>query len=519
MSENLELDQAQQAAAQANAAEDPLEARKRMIFEAKARQDAEATRVAEEESPSVQDSEAMTTKADTEAALDAREKAILEAKEKSTEVTETKSQAEILKQQAIEAAKKVEQQKAKVQRKTAELEEYNSTLEDARALGIPDDQVFLQRKTEAETDLTSYQTELNQAEQQKQEVEQRLAQAEQGFAEAEATIERIVPSKMAETNTSEQITTRAALEEQAYSMASAEGLKINRDEKEIETITEPQVESKVDTAEHTEAVIEDQHRTIIKEAEQQYLEETKHIKETEGKVDLPEVGLVSIEDLDKPENSALRDKVKTLNFAKSKSARRAMPALLKKGLISSEEVQKAFSDLQPETLADGIADLPNETQTVLAQNPNLARNFEDATKKLNEQAEQSGVIEERFVSYVKLMKIPVAFDKKQALGLRLESLVQARDGMAKTLNDEKGYPGHLMSLVDNNSNDLETMINRGMFSKEQVVGWMGKALKETRRIGRVDGEQRIMRKCMQLRDEGLLTPEETKNVLNSALEK
>ena len=57
MSENLELDQAQQAAAQANAAEDPLEARKRMIFEAKARQDAEATRVAEEESPSVQDSE------------------------------------------------------------------------------------------------------------------------------------------------------------------------------------------------------------------------------------------------------------------------------------------------------------------------------------------------------------------------------------------------------------------------------------------------------------------------------
>jgi hypothetical protein len=519
MAENPELTQAQQTVAEATAAEDSLEVRKRIIAEAKAKKEAKATGTSEAEVHLVQESEATTDQTGTETALDTREKAILEAKEQSAEIIETKSQIEVLKQQVAEAVQKVEQQKAKVQRKADELEEYNSTLEDARALGIPDDQVFLQRKTEAEANLTNYQIELNQVAQQKQEVEQRLSQAEKGFAEAEATTERIVPGKMADTKTSEQIASRVALEEQAFSMASAEGLKINRDEKVEEAIIEPQVESKVDTDEHTEAVVEDQHRTIIQEAEQRYLEETKYSRETEGKVDLPDVGLVAIEDLDKPENSGLRDKVKTLNFAKSKSARRAIPALLKKGLITSSEVQKTFLDLQSEALADGIADLPDETQAVLAQNPNLARGFEDATKKLNEKAEQSGVLEERFVNYVNLMKIPVAFDKKQVLGLRVESLVQARDGMAKTLDDEKGYPGHLMSLVDSNSKNLETTIRRGMFSKEQVVGWVKKALKETKKIGRVDGEQRIMRKCMQLRDEGFLTPEETENVLNSALEK
>ncbi|MDB4940273.1 MAG: hypothetical protein JWO40_698 [Candidatus Doudnabacteria bacterium] len=426
---------------------------------------------AQEKIKQKQEEEQKSKEVNVENDLTARESSIGEAKKRDSEINQLSAEITEAKQQVFFAEAEISQVDAAAETlKAAGMEEQLNALYEQKRT------VLTEKQNKAAT------------------TEAGLKDVQDQFNRAESTAENIVPARMEDTKTPDQIAARNALEDQAYEMNKPPSM--------------------VDSKEHVAAIVEDKGRNKVDSVKMLYDQEKGMLEQMDGRLRIEE-RIVLIEDLDKPENANLKAMLPSLNYAYVLGVRRAIPVLLEKGLIKVEDLHEALLDLSPYKLAEIMGALPAKTAREIAKDPSFEKVFEEAVKVINEDAEKvetSG----RIKTYLDLMKVPLTFHKKVELGLNSKELDQAQKQTVRQIDEEVGYPAHFMNLVGDNllNQNLETAIRLNVFTKEQVIGWFRKALKEIKPLRRPEVEERLMIKCMQLRDEGLLTPEESEYLLN-----
>lgn len=216
--------------------ENPIELRKRQIAEAQEKKAAELASLGAEAAELEAQEAAATEAAKTESLLTEREATLVSSKENNAEINSIESEGEKLQAEYAEASEQVTLGEQAVIKAEADFKEYEETLEDARAAGVPDDPQYTERMNEANQKVEASRESLAAMEAKAEELNEKLKVSEAGRAEADARIEEITPGRVEDIKTPEQRAAVDALHNEALTedqeRSSLEGIyqKFNKDE-------------------------------------------------------------------------------------------------------------------------------------------------------------------------------------------------------------------------------------------------------------------------------------------------
>jgi hypothetical protein len=332
-------------------------------------------------------------------------------------------------------------------------------------------------------------------------VETAMASSQEQLTRAQATAEAIVPGHMVDTISPDQVAAREALETQA----NAENLE--RDAKQVEV-----QKQEIGNAQ-TEAIDENFSRDRVKvwQEEVSKAKERAHL----GSIALEGFGLINVDDLNKPQNARVLEKLKTLDFLKDYSNGAQVPELIEKGILTIDAVKKSCDTVDKAEKV--MRTLPPEIIKKIAEDKAYKGVFEFMAKRDYESMIKSPHPMDQVRIMMELFSSPLDGNELNRIGVdrnQFRPMIEKLKGQIK--GEEGDYPSILMTFVSTYTDEsklFNKLIETKAFEKGEVISWLKSGLESSQKINRQDAQDRIIKATVNLLDKGVITPEDAKSIL------